>query len=268
MSKFLYILLFLFPSVLSAQSIKHYIQDSISKENDRKKVELLNKRLLFEFQNVDFDGLSKKIISDIDFNQLKSENLVIYFRNICNERRGVIMYGEDICSANDINPAYNQFYFWNKKNIKFIQKKYHKNVIPYLQITDTFITDGEEFENQVESFYFRESKKIIDFAKTQEKKGKVVYKFSNKSTAYQLITEKELDIYYFPYKNKNADLEIINDTNTNFDSLYLHFVNSTGRIVTVKFDYQKDNNELYKSYHYKNKIWVEIPTKEEYRFRF
>lgn len=122
MTKFSYILLFLFSSVVSAQSIEKYLQDSIREESHRKEERLLNKKLISEFQDTDFDELAGKIISDIDFNQFKSENVIFYCRNLCYERRGVLMYGEDICSVNMINPAYNQFHFWNKKNVRFIQK--------------------------------------------------------------------------------------------------------------------------------------------------
>lgn len=257
----------LFSSALSAQSIEYYIQDSTRKENYRKEEELLSKKLLTEFQNVDFEALSIKIISDIDFNQLKSENLVFYFRNFCHERRGVIMYGEEICAANKINPAYNQSHFWIEKNIKFIRRKYQKNMIPFLQGIDTFITDDEDFEEKIRSYYFKESKKIIDLARNQ-KKGKVFYKFSNKSTSYKMFTEKELNFYYFPYKSKNVVLEIKNGSSINFDSLFLQFLNSSNRIVTVKFEYSKSDKEVYKSYHYHNKIWVEVPTKEEYKIIF
>lgn len=136
-----------------------------------------------------------------------------------------------------------------------------------MQRTDTFITDSDEFEKEINSFYFKESKKIIDLARTQ-KKGKIFYKFSDKNAPDALVTEKELDFYYFPYHNKKIVMEIINDTPASSDSLFLQFANFPDRIVTVKFEYFKNDIELYKSYQFINTKWIEIPTKENYKFRF
>ncbi len=44
------------------------------------------------------------------------------------------------------NPAFNQINFWSLENIHFIQKKYKKNMIPFLELINDFVTDGDDFE--------------------------------------------------------------------------------------------------------------------------
>lgn len=253
-----------------SQSTRNLIKDSLEAVTYDTKEKLYHERLLNSFKHSNYDGLAKKIISDIDFTKLKTDNLIFYYRNLCDERRGVLMYDEDICKINNENPAYNQSHFWSKKNIKYIIKNYQKNIIPFLQRGDIFISDSEDFEEHINSFYFKESKALIDLTKRQ-KKGvffeEIIYQNNNK------VIEKS-NFYYFPFGSNALDFNIYSGENKNFDSIYIEFANFENKIISVRFTYHVDDRnssakeEIYKTYQFDGKKWVGIESTNEYKLKF
>lgn len=229
-----------------------------------------------DFKGVNFSKLYTKIVSDFDLEKIKGNNLVFYFRNLENERKGFVFEDEWICKNNSLNPFYNQTSFWNKKTIRYIQKKLNKNLIPFLQrIGDyVFVNNSEEnLDERTEYYYFRESKKLIELTKKQSK-GTLIkkYKRFDSSKKEEITNEEKKEFYYFPYSKDKLELITLQGENQNFDTIFLEFLNKPGKIVVVKFQYNldepisKDEDTVYKTYQYQNKKWVEIPTTDEYKF--
>lgn len=134
--KFPVFIFLLLSSAIAAQSAEKWIRDSIMKESQRRQDETLRVKILSGLKDADLPALSEKIVSGIDFNRLRHENLVFYFSKLCNDRRGPLMFDEDICWVNTVNPAYHHADFWTVRTIRLIQQKYHKNLIPSLQRPD------------------------------------------------------------------------------------------------------------------------------------
>lgn len=221
------------------------------------------KEILQDFKGLDYSELIKLIMRDIDFNLLKSKNIVFNFDNTCSLIRdgsvGSILYSKDICDTDSENPAFNQTHFWTLKTILKIQKKYHKNLIPYLKFGLGFVTDNSEFENfdeNIKHYYFDDSKKIIDDVK-KEAKGIFIENYKDR------IYKKTF--YYFRTDNKELILTMVQGK-SNFDKLHLSFRNFKNRIVVVKFEYQDDGKPNYISYIFHKTKWNKIPTKKEHEF--
>ena len=263
-----FLLLFLF-LLGFGQKTSYQIEKYCNKQN---KIYL---QLEKDFKRVDFSKLYIKIVSDFDLEKIKDDNLVFHFRNLENERKGSVFEDEWICENNSLNPFYNQVSFWNKKTIKYIQKKLNKNLIPFLQRIDdyVFVDNSEEnLDERTEYYYFRESKKLIELTKKQSK-GTLIkkYKRFDSSNKVETVDEKK-EFYYFPYNKDKLELITLQGENQNFDTVFLEFLNKPGKIVVVKFKYNldepisKDEDTVYKTYQYQNKNWVEIPTTDEYKF--
>jgi hypothetical protein len=227
---------------------------------------LERKEIVQNFQGLYYGDLVKLIINDIDFEKLKEENLVFYFSCTCSLARdygyGTILFSKSICETDSDNPAFNQIDFWTSKNIRRIQKKHHKNMIPYLQTIDNFVSVDESyktFDEELQYYYYDESKKIIDIVR-KKSKGNYIEKNTNYN-GYKI--EREKTFYYFPYKNKKNMVLTSIEGKKNFNTLFLSFTNIMDKKVVVKFEYDFPNNDerFYKVYQYQNKKWIEIPTK-------
>jgi len=267
---FLLLFLFLLGFGQKTESTRSYQIEKYC--NEQNKIYL---QLEKDFKRVDFSKLYIKIVSDFDLEKIKDDNLVFHFRNLENERRGSVFEDEWICENNSLNPFYNQVSFWNKKTIKYIQKKLNKNLIPFLQRIDdyVFVDNSEEnLDERTEYYYFRESKKLIELTKKQSK-GTLIkkYKRFDSSNKVETVDEKK-EFYYFPYNKDKLELITLQGENQNFDTVFLEFLNKPGKIVVVKFKYNldepisKDEDTVYKTYQYQNNKWVEIPTTDEYKF--
>ena len=265
--KILVFIFLLFSSAMTAQSTEKWIRDSIRKESQRRQDETLRVKILSGLKDADLPALSEKIVSGIDFTRLQHKNLVFHFRNLCNDRRGPLMFEEDICWVNTVNPAYHHADFWTSRTIRLIQEKYHKNLIPGLKRADGLITDSEEFNHTAAAYYAGDSRKIIDLAKTK-KRGKVIDKIAGQNTGYKAVVQKESTFYYFPYRNKKLMLTRLNGRIMVCGSIFLQFANFPDGIVTVKTDYMDGNDAVYTSYQFKDRKWTEIPAKQEDQLKF
>ena len=224
------------------------------------------KEILQNFKGLDYNELTKLIIRDIDFNLLKNENVVFDFDNTCSLIRdgsvGSVYYSKDICETDSENPAFNQTHFWTIETIRKIQKKYQKNLIPYLKFGSGFVTDNtsfESFDEKIRNYYFDDSKKIIDDVK-KESKGIFIENYNER------IYKKPF--YYFPKTNTDNRELILTKVQgkSNFDKLHLSFRNLKNRIVVVKFEYQDGAKKNYISYKFHKIKWIKIPTIQEYEF--
>ena len=214
------------------------------------------KEILQNFEDVEYNNLIKLIVKDIDFTKLKENNLVFYFNSNCILTRdygyGTILFNKHICETDGQNPAFNQINFWSLENIHFIQKKYKKNMIPFLELINDFVTDGDDFETfdeKIEYTYFDDSKVLIDDVK-KELKG--TYKERDKTTQF----------YFFPINNKSKELTLtkLNDVK-NYNTLFLSFINYVDKIIAVKFAYDYPDNQkvYYQAYQFKNNKWIKVP---------
>lgn len=245
MKNIVYLLSIIICSSLYSQTNKRKIRDSLEEES----IKNLTHQILVDFKNLNYTKLNQKIISDIDFNQLKNENLVLYFSSL---RRPIFLISPFDDVPRNMNPAFNQTTFWNKKTIRCIRKKYHKNVIPFLKEANSFLfvenNKPESYTRIFGSYDLNDKKNILKLSKKQ-KKG--------------LILNTQEEFYYFPFTSKNLTINT-NKKTENFNTLYLEFHNKPNKIVVVDFIYNLNyNNVTHKTYQYKNNNWEEVSLLKE-----
>lgn len=232
-----------------AQTNEGFIRDSLRRIEEQK----LEKKIITDFQNLEYESLRKKIINEIDFSKLTQNNIVFYYENCSYDVAKVFI---DLNDANQPlnnfkNPAFNQKDFWTIKTLKNLSKKTHKNFIPILG-TDK-IEDINQFKKTLH--YYSKKDPILSLL-NKFKKGKMIANDNRlKNEFYYFSTNRNILEF-----NQN-DAENIE----NLGRLSIEFRNYLKKIVTIKFTYN-DNEEIYKTYQYQNKKWVEIPTTDEYKF--
>ncbi|MCS3532745.1 hypothetical protein [Chryseobacterium sp. JUb7] len=258
MGKYFFIFLIFLSFKLHGQTRenKFYIQDSIDSENRMAR----KKEILDNFKGLNYTHLNQRIVSDIDFNQLKSPNLIFHFK--CRNTTVILISPFDyVDHSDDENPAYNATTFWNKETVKLIRKKYHKNVIPFLIGINSFVLvkedDLKKYSENFSKFYSKECKNLQELSR-KRKKGVLIYNTGQK--------HYEEEFYYFPYKNKK--LIIDKNSRENFNSIYIQFRNKPNKIVVVSFTYNLNNDDIsYQTYQFKNNDWIKIPTSEKDKFQ-
>ena len=240
-----FLLLFLF-LLGFGQSNEGFIRDSLRRIEEIK----LEKKIIKDFGNLEYESLNTKIINDIDFSKISQKNIVFCYENYSYDVARVFI---DLNDANQPlnnfkNPAFNQKDFWTIKTLKTLSKKTNKNFIPILD-TDK-IEDITQFKKSLHYNYSR--KDPILSLLNKFKKGKIK----------EVINE----FYYFSTENNNLELNQNEyEHMEKLGKLNIEFGNYLNKIVTVKFTYN-DNDETYRTYQYQNKNWVEIPTIDEYKF--
>ncbi|WP_157886039.1 hypothetical protein [Chryseobacterium glaciei] len=249
MKNIVYLLFIIICSSLYSQTNKRKIRDSLDEESSKN----LTHQILVDFKDLNYTKLNQKIISDIDFNQLKNENLVFYFSSL---RRPIILISPHDEVSRNVNPAFNQTIFWNKKTIRFIRKKYHKNLIPFLKEANSFLfvknNKLESYSGSFSSYDLNDKKKLLKLSK-KRKKGLILKTQKN----------SQEEFYYFPFKSKNLTINTNKETE-NFNTLYLEFHNKLNKIVVVDFIYNLNyNNVTHKTYQYKNNNWEEVSLLKE-----
>ena len=133
---------------------------------------------------------------------------------------------------NIIDPNYNYLQFWTKKSAEEIQKKIRKDI--FFDISDSRFDPNEQGKKTVKNSFYRYILELNQYRKS--------YFYDPKN------------IVFSPIKFDDANV------------LLLEFQNKLNKIVIVKFNYNDANSRIYKTYQYQNKNWVEISTKEEYKF--
>ena len=250
-TSFIFIFIFLF-SLGFGQ-----IKDSLRKDRIEKELVQYEKQkqdsLISDFQNVNFEKLTDEIINEIAFSKnIRKKNLIFIYEPLRIEQKLLINATDRVPYYNIENPAYNQKQFWTEKSIKKLVKLTKKHLIPQLQINNYFINNSKETQTTIHYFY---NKNDELFKKNNiKKKGKFVD-----------FLGKETDFFYFPYKCQQEIVISNIDGKKNYGVINVEFANFIGKIVTIKFIYN-DNYEIYKTYQYQNKKWVEIITTEKYKF--
>ena len=112
------------------QSNEGFIRDSLRRIEEIK----LEKKIIKDFGNLEYESLNTKIINDIDFSKISQKNIVFCYENCSYDVARVFI---DLNDANQPlnnfkNPAFNQKDFWTIKTLKTLSKKTNKNFIPIL----------------------------------------------------------------------------------------------------------------------------------------
>lgn len=126
--------------LIFGQSMDRYIRDSLRElelqKTDYKKCDDLKN----EFKGISFKRLEEKIVDEIIFERTK-KNIIINYRQPFSKQSMIIVDPFDYTPVycNYENPSYNQSDFWSKKKVRYLQRKYHINIIPYLPIKGEFV---------------------------------------------------------------------------------------------------------------------------------
>lgn len=200
-----------------------------------------------DFKDVSFKSLEELISNKITFRNIK--NIIINYRPPFSKYTmiNVIPYDYTPIYCNYRNPAYNQSDFWNEKTVKYIHSKYNINLIPYLP-------DKGEFINQetVKVNMDRKDKAILVFLK--QKKTEISGHFNS---------DEETKYAFFPAKGSRG--RKLNLSKKSYQEFEINFRNYIGKIITVRYEYDEDR-VVYETYQFVNKTWIEIDTKDEYKF--
>ena len=244
----------LFFLIISYASGQNYKKDSVfavlkekedreAKQNDLKKCSAL----INEFKEVNFKDLELMIVNEISFKNIKN-NVIINYDQPFSLGRNIIIDSYDYTPVycNYDNPVYNQSDFWNEKTIKYLQRKFNINMIPYFPQKGMFINN-----QTIETYVNKKDKAISSFLK--QKKTEISDNIdADEGEKYSFIPAKG-------FKGKKLDL-----SRYCYQEFEINFRNYPGKIVIVRFSYDQD--DVYKSYQFVDKVWQEIKTKEEYRF--
>jgi hypothetical protein len=244
----------LFLLILSYASGQNYKKDSVfavlkekedreAMQNDLKKCSTL----INEFKEVNFKDLELMIVNEISFKNIKN-NVIINYDQPFSLGRNIIIDSYDYTPVycNYDNPVYNQSHFWNKKTIKYLQRKFNVNMIPYLPQKGMFVS-----KKTIETYVNKKDKAISVFLK--QKKTEISGNTdADEGEKYSFIPAKG-------FQAKTVDL-----SRNNYQEFEINFRNYPGKIVIVRFSY--DHDDVYKSYQFVDKAWQEIETKEGYRF--
>ena len=203
--------------------------------------------LIKDFEGVSFKKLGKIVANNITFDNTKKSMIIQYTLPFGYKPEIIIdIYDYTPVYCNYKNPIYNQSDFWNKTTVKYLQRKYFINLIPYLHDKGEFIND--------------------ETVKTNVKKDDKAIKFFLKSQMTEIDGHFNANngekYYYFPYKNNKNKIDL---SEQNSQKIEIKFRNYLGKIVSVQYKYD-EHNSIYNTYQYQNKKWVEIPTIEEYKF--
>ena len=103
------------------QSNEGFIRDSLRRIEEIK----LEKKIIKDFGNLEYESLNTKIINDIDFSKISQKNIVFCYENYSYDVARVFI---DLNDANQPlnnfkNPAFNQKDFWTIKTLKTLSKK-------------------------------------------------------------------------------------------------------------------------------------------------
>lgn len=200
-------------------------------KNNKKLYKLFKK----EANKIDYKSLGNVIIKDLDLENMPDKN--IGFKLYSTE----VVYATFVVCSNNFNtknPNYNYLDFYTPENIKLLHKKIQKNL--YFDFSDS------KFENN----------------------------------EYRPIKKEIINHPFYKYlaSMKGADKTICYDPDTVVSEpitlneagwIELDFRNHLGGIVVVKYDYfiyNKFSPIVFKTYQYRDKKWLEIPTKYEYQF--
>lgn len=201
-------------------------------ENKKKLYKLFKK----EANKINYKSLSNLIIKDLDLKNIQDKNIVfkLYTTEI------ISATFTTICASNlnTKNPNYNYLDFYIPENIKLLHKNIKKNL--YFDFSDS------KFENNEYRPLKKETIKHPFYKYLASMKG------AGKTICYdpQTIVSEPITL------NEAGWLQ-------------LDFRNHLGGIVVVKYDYfiyKKFSPIVFKTYQFQNKKWVEIPTKDEYKF--
>ena len=244
---FLFIFFFIFLYTFSQKprdTIRQLQREKEAEQRDFKKcTELKN-----DFKDVSFRTLGQMIADEIIF-KINKKNIIVNYNPPFSKYQGIVLLGfddrKDYC--NYLNPSYNQSDFWNEKTVKFLQRKLDFNIIPYLPFKGEFI-----------------NRKTVKFNMDSNDKAILVFLKQRKSEISGHINADEGEKYYFiPAKGfRESNLNLSDRSYPEFE---INFRNYLGKIVTVKYTYD-EYKEVYKTFQYKNKKWIEIQTINEYKF--
>lgn len=227
------------------QSGKYFLRDSVKRIDENR----LEREIIKDFKNVNFESLKRKIIKEIDVNKLPQKNIFFNYTNYSYDVSRIFIDLNDASGPlnNFKNPAFNQKDFWTLQTLKKLCRKTGKNLIPSLSSDE--IEDIEEFKKNLQYNYSKKDPFYILLHKF--KRGILI--INNEDG---IVLNKEF--YFFSTKDKS--LKIIQKGNAGFENLSnlnLEFSNYLNKIVEVKFIY--NDYEIVKTYQYQNKIWIEIP---------
>ncbi|MCI3939425.1 hypothetical protein MQX03_19815 [Chryseobacterium aahli] len=215
------------------------------KEAEQKDLKKCN-NLKNDFKDISFKRLEKKIVDQLIFDR---KSIIINYRQPFSKYTTMILdpfdYTPHYC--NYWNPAYNQSDFWNKRTVRYLHRKFNINIIPFLPEKGQFIN-----VQNVKFNIDKNDKAILIFLK--QKKTEILGHFNaNEGEKYHFFHAKG-------YKENKLNL-----SEKSYQEFEINFRNYLGKIVTVRYTYD-DNKEVYKTFQYKLKKWIEIPTKDEYKF--
>lgn len=208
-----------------------HIDCSIAWKNNKKLYKLFKK----ERNKIDYKALSNVIIGGLELKNIPGKNIV--FKLYVTETF-YLTFPICVSNLNIKNPNYNYLDFYTPENIKLLQKKIKKNL--YFDFSDS------KFENN----------------------------------EYRPIKKETLKHPFYKYlvSMKGADKTICYDPDTIVSEpitlseagrIQLDFRNHLGGIVVVKYDYFIYNSFspiVFKTYQYRDKKWIEIPTNDEHKF--
>lgn len=234
--------------LIFGQSMDKYIRDSLMElelqKINYKKCDDLKK----DFQNVSFKSLGKKIADEVIFDRTK-KNIIINYRQPFSKQSMIIvdLFDYTPVYCNYENPSYNQSDFWSKEKVRYLQRKFHVNIIPYLHNKGQFVN-----KETIKTYINKNDKAIRVFL--NQKKIEILGHFN--------ANQGEL-CYFFPSKGfKDEKLDFNKEFYQEFE---ISFKNYLGKIISVRYSYDSDY-EIYKTYQYKDKKWVEIHTTDDYKF--
>ncbi|WP_262150152.1 hypothetical protein [Chryseobacterium foetidum] len=154
------------------QTYKQYVDDSINKVNIIQEEKITEDKLIADFKNVDFVGLSKLIIQEIVTEKKKEKNIVFTYETLANEQRMLINTTDYVPTYNIENPVYNAKFFWTEENIQKIVKKWRKNLVPALGY-EVFLNKNRESK---EAFYLSNRDMKFYELVVNQKAGKFIKK--------------------------------------------------------------------------------------------
>lgn len=242
--------LFFFCLLSYGQIPRDTIRESrLEKERESEALKKCNE-LKDDFKNISFKKLEKRIVDEIILDSTK-ENIIINYRPPFSRHR--IIFVNPFADAdtpvycNYTNPGYNQSDFWNKRTVRYLHRKFKVNIIPFLPIKEKFINI------QNVKFNVDKNDKAISVFLKQKKIEISGHINANEGEKYHFFNARG-------YKEKKLNLSKLS-----YQELKIEFSNYLNKIITVRFIYN-EADVIIKTYQYQNKKWIEISTKEEYKF--